>query len=168
MAYQNHFRLADDMITHLNTVMGGIVDPFISSRYVGFVAVAAVTVYELAIKEIFIEFGEKKHKCLGSFTQSYFDRINGRIKIKNIKEDYISRFGDKYVKRFKKKLDVKEKTSLQNHRISIVNSYTNVIIWRHSFAHEGKIPTTVTYNEIVKSYESGKEVLDCLSDTMQR
>ena len=69
MAYTDHFQLADDVISHLNTVIGGISDPFIASRYVGFVAVASVTVYELAIKEIFIDFGERKHKVLGEFTR---------------------------------------------------------------------------------------------------
>ena len=53
MPYTDHFRLADDLIAHLDTVMGGISDPFISSRYVGFVSIVAVTVYELAIKCVF-------------------------------------------------------------------------------------------------------------------
>ncbi len=48
MAYHDHFKLADDMISHLDSVIGGITDSFVTSRYVGFVAVAAVTVYELA------------------------------------------------------------------------------------------------------------------------
>lgn len=52
MAYDSHFILADDMINHLNSIVGGTTDPFMSSRYVGFVSVSAVTVYELALKEI--------------------------------------------------------------------------------------------------------------------
>ncbi len=79
MAYANHFRHADDVIAHLNTVVPTITDPLLVAKYSGFAAVAAVTVYELAIKEIFCEFGRRKHKILGNFTESYFDRINGRI-----------------------------------------------------------------------------------------
>ncbi len=59
MSYDDHFKLADDMIDHLNTVIDSISDPFIKSRYTGFVAVASVTVYELAIKEIFFECARK-------------------------------------------------------------------------------------------------------------
>jgi len=92
MAYQNHFRLADEYIVHLDAVMNSIPDPFIKSRYVGFVAVSAVTAYELAIKEIFIAFAEKKHKALESFSRAFFYRINGRIKRDELRKEYIKKF----------------------------------------------------------------------------
>jgi hypothetical protein len=168
MAYTDHFRLADDVITHLDTVIGGITDPFLASQYVGFVAVASVTVYELAIKEIFISFGQKKHKVLGDFTRTYFDRINGRIKTKTITEEYVNCFGNKYVQRFKKKLSETENNGLRNLGISILSSYANVITWRNQYAHEGQIPSTATYSEMKKSYNAGKEVIRCLAETMRR
>lgn len=168
MAYTDNFKLADDVITHLDTVIGGISDPFLSSRYVGFVAIASVTVYELAIKEIFIDFGQRKHKLLGEFTRRNFDRINGRIKTSVIKDEYIICFGDKYVQKFKKKLDEAEKISLRKLGVSILTSYGNVITWRNQFAHEGQVPSTVTYDEIKTSYQAGKEVIKCLAETMKR
>ncbi|MGD0610320.1 MAG: HEPN domain-containing protein [Anaerolineales bacterium] len=168
MAYTDHYQLADDVIAHLNVIVGGIQDPFLISRYIGFVAIASVTVYELAIKDIFIEFGEKKHKVLGEFTRKTFDRINGRIKTNTIRDEYISYFGDKYVKRFTKKLDETEKKELRNSGTSTLTSYGNVITWRNQFAHEGQIPSTVTFNEIITSYQVGKEVIRCLAETMQR
>lgn len=167
MPYSSHFKLADDMIFHLDSIINGVADSFIASRYVGFVAVAAVTVYELAIKDIFREFGLKKHKVLGNFTEVYFDRINGRIKIKTIRDDYIKKFGEKYVKRFEKKIEATEKYFLKNNRVSIKSSYLNIIEWRNSFAHEGLVPSFVTYNEVTKSYEFGKEVVRCLAETMR-
>lgn len=168
MTYTDNFKLTDDVIRHLDTVIGGISDPFLSSRYVGFVAVASVTVYELAIKEIFIDFGQRKHKILGEFTRRNFDRINGRIKTSIIKDEYVICFGDKYVQRFKQKLDEAEKNGLRRQGISILTCYGNVITWRNQFAHEGQVPSTVTYDEIKKSYEAGKEVIRCLAETMQR
>jgi len=168
MAYAAHFRLADDMILHLNSVIHNIADPFIASRYVGFVAVAAVTVYELAIKDIFCEFGAKKHKVLGNFTEVYFERINGRIKTNIIRDDYIRKFGDKYVKRFKSKIERMEKKNLRARGISILNSYNNVIEWRNQFAHEGLVPSFVTYTDVIQSYELGKDVIKCLAETMHR
>jgi len=168
MAYTDHFKLADDMIAHLNGVMTGISDPFIASRYIGFVAVASVTVYELAIKEIFIDFGEKKHSVLGEFTRKHFERINGRIKTDVIRTEYIACFGNKYVQRFKKRLDAAEKNSLRQQGVSLLSCYSNVITWRNQFAHEGNIPSTVTYPEITKAYETGKEVIKCLAETMKR
>ena len=77
-------------------------------------------------------------------------------------------FGEKYVKRFVAKLEAAEKLSLRNARLSILTSYGNIITWRHQFAHEGQIPSTVTYAEIVQSYNAGKEVIKCLAESMQR
>jgi len=168
MAYQDHFRLADEYILHLDAVMNSIPDPFIKSRYVGFVAVSAVTAYELAIKEIFIAFAEKKHKALGSFSRAFFYRINGRIKRDELRKEYIKKFGDKYLEAFDKKLNIKEMEILQSQRVSIKEAYANIINWRNDFAHEGIIPTTPTYEEVKTSYELGKNVINCLAASMVR
>lgn len=109
MGYTNHFQLADDYIEHLDVMMSSISEPFIKSRYVGFLAVSAVTVFELAIKTIFAEFAAKKHRVLETFTNAYFERINGRIKTSIIKEEYISKYGEKYVKQFDQHLKKKRR-----------------------------------------------------------
>ena len=168
MAYRNHFKLADDMISHLNSVTGGITDFFVTSRYVGFVAVAGVTVYELAIKEIFSEFAQKKHKVFGNFVDKHFDRINGRIKLEVIRENYLPRFGDKYLQRFERKIKKADERSIRAREGSIKAAYGNIITWRNEFAHEGKIPSTPTYADVTKAYYTGKAVIDCLAETMRR
>lgn len=168
MTYLDHFQLADDYIVHLDTVMDSIADPFIKSRYTGFLAVSAVTVYELAIKTIFVEFAEKKHKVLGNFTNAYFERINGRIRTRDLKDKYIVKFGDKYLKKFNIKLEKKERDVLRREGSSVKASYGNIITWRNEFAHEGKIPSTPTYEEVRKSYMTGKHVIECLAESMNR
>ena len=168
MSYQNHFVIADNMITHLSSIINARTDPFISSRYIGFVSVSAVTVYELALKEIFIDFAQKKHNVFGTYAKTHFDRINGRIKYQSIKDDYIKKFGNKYLKRYKKKMSLIEKDYLLNHHKSIITSYNNLITWRNDFAHEGNVPNTVTFNEVVESYRLGKELIKCVADTMVR
>lgn len=167
MVYRRHFQLADDLIAHLTPIVGTTNDPFIVTRYVGFVAVSAVTVYELAIKDVFIEFATAKHKILGNFTEAFFHRINGRIKLKNLREDYILKFGDKYLERFNRNLVQAEKQILQNAKKNILSSYANLITCRHDFAHEGKISANMTFPEITDSYEVGKEVIHCLARSMR-
>jgi hypothetical protein len=168
MSYLDHFQLADDYITHLDTVMDSITDPFIKSRYTGFLAVTAVTVYELAIKNIFIDFAEKKHKVLKNFTTTFFHRINGRIKAPIVKDEYVSKYGEKYVKKFSAKLKEKEREILRAEGASVLTSYGNIIKWRNQFAHEGIIPNTPTYEEVKKSYKVGKYVIHCLNEAMKR
>lgn len=168
MAYSDHFQHADDVINHLNTIVPAITDPLLKAKYMGFVSVAAVTVYEMGVKDIFIDFARKKHKVLGNFTESYFNRINGKIRLKVIKDDYIPRFGSKYKIRFQKRLDETATTYFHTNRRDIKNSYSNLIIWRNDFAHEGKINTTATYEEAVQAYQDGKEIIHCLARCMNR
>ncbi len=168
MPYTDHFKLADDLINHLDTVVAGIADPFIASRYTGFVSVAAVTVFELAIKDIFCSFGDAKHRVLGSFTRSYFDRINGRIRYDLIHKDYVRRFGDKYAVRFRKNMTRKENAYLKVNRKSILTAYNNLLEWRNAFAHEGLVPTYATYPDVVEAYRTGKELIHCLALSMRR
>jgi hypothetical protein len=167
MPYTDHFTLADDYISHLDAVIGGITDPFIKSRYTGFLSVSAVTVYELALKTIFLEFAQGKHKLLGNFTNVYFARINGRIRLAVIREDYIPKFGDKYLKRFNKKLETRERQILRAERASVKSAYANIITWRNGFAHEGIVPTTATYDEVKRAYNLGKHVIHCLAESMR-
>lgn len=168
MTYADHFHHADDVIAHLNTVVPTIIDPLLVAKYSGFAAVVAVTVYELAIKDIFCEFGRRKHKILGNFTESYFGRINGRISLRSIREDYCQRFGDAYVEKFKKRLDAATKQHLLAHRRDACSAYSNLVIWRNDFAHEGRAPTTATYAEVVQAYEDGKLIIHTLAASMVR
>ena len=64
MPLTKYYSLADPMIDHLDTVMLTAKDPFISSRYIGLVSIAAVTVYELCIKDIFGTLAILSIKCL--------------------------------------------------------------------------------------------------------
>lgn len=168
MAYTDHFLHADDVVAHLNTIVPAITDPLLTAKYVGFVSIAAVTVFELALKEIFIEFAKKKHKLLGNFTEAYFDRINGRIKLQIITDDYICKFGNKYQKRFRQIVEKRSKEYLIQHRRDIKSSYGNIITWRNDFAHEGRINSTTTYDEVIQAYEDGKEIIHCLAASMTR
>jgi len=168
MTYQTNFKHADDVIAHLNTVIPSITDPLLQAKYTGFAAVVAVTVYEVAIKDILIKFAQKKHKILGNFTEIYFERINGKIKTKVIQEEYLPKFGTKYVNKFKKKIDEAAQVYLATHRRDIRSAYANLILWRNDFAHEGKFSTNATYAEVVQSYEDGKEIIRCLYEAMVR
>lgn len=168
MSYTRHFTVADEFIGHADSVISGIEDDFIKSRYIGFVSVAAVTAYELAFKEIIFGFCDKKHKILGSFSRDAYARLNGQIKLDQVKGTHVKRFGQIYSNRFKKKIEEAELAELRNSGRSIKSSYDNVIVWRHKFAHTGDIPQGPTYDEAKQSYYAGKAVLECLAATMTR
>ena len=95
-------------------------------------------------------------------TKAHYDRLKGRIKIGLITDEYLPRFGPKYVLRFKKDLNITTANFLSRNRRDIKNSYSNIITWRNEFAHQGGINRNVTFNEVVTAYEDGEEVLHCL------
>ena len=74
--------------------------------------------------------------------------MNGRIKLGDLRGEHIPRFGEKYVNRFNKILEIKENDSLKAGKGSIESSYGNVIIWRHQFVHKGDISATTNYLEV--------------------
>ena len=158
----------EEYLAHLDPMMAGIADPFVQGRYIGFIATSAVTAYELAIKDIFYAFADKKHSVLGSVTRTRFSRLNGRIKIDDLKQEYVKSFGDKYLNSFKKNLEISENSYVRTHGNSPKAAYSNIITWRHTFVHEGQPPSTTNYEEMKRNYIAGKEIIHCLFRTMVR
>ena len=168
MSYQDRFIAASDYIQHTNAIVATINDPLIKRQYIGFVVTAAVTSFELAIKDIFTEFATKKHKVFGAFVEDVYDQINGRIMLRELREKHIARFGDKYLRQFDKELERNERANLAARARSIKSSYGNIITWRHTFIHQGTIANNATYSEAVNAFEDGKEVIHILFQVMKR
>lgn len=167
MPYTDKFVPTDNLITQLSPIIAGVADPLVRASYAGFLSVSAITVYELAIKDIFIDFADKKHGVFGTVIENHFSRINGQIKISELRGKHISLFGGKYLKRFDKEFKRKENASLAGTpSISLTAQYSNLIICRHQFVHGGA--PTLTANEVMDAYNYGKEVIHCLNFAMRR
>jgi hypothetical protein len=163
-----NFSHADAIVSNLNSLVSPALNPLIAAQYAGFVTVAAVCVYEMAVKEIFMNFADLKHPILGSMTRETFERINGRVIYKTIKDEYVPKFGSKYSTKFAAQISRNSKNFLRLNGRDIISAYNNIITWRNEFVHAGQIPATATYAEVVRSYEDGKEVIKCLNEAMHR
>jgi len=168
MPYASQFAHADAVMADLARFVPTLTDPQLRLKYIGFATVAAVTVYELAIKDIFIEFAGKKHQVFEEFVKSSFSRINGRIKPSHIKDDYIPQFGAKYVVKYRESLRKQHTTYMRQYRRDFLNSYNNLVTWRHNFVHVGQLPTTVTFQEVLQAYDDGKHLIHCIASAMKR
>lgn len=165
MSYTDHFHLVDDVSTHFDGVLVGI-DPLLKSRYTGFYAVTSAAVLELALKEIVIDFALANNRLFGDYVASKYERINGRISLEDCQKEHLKPFGDRFRKAFKARLLGVERYYLAKNGISIKASYENLLTCRHTFAHEGKVPATATYEEVKQGFEAGKVVMLCLSRTL--
>lgn len=165
MPYTDRFIATDNLITHLNTFVSSIIDQSLQANYSGFLSVSGVTVYELAIKDIFNEFALKKNKVFGNFTYTHFSKINGRIQLDDLKGNYIKLFGEKYIKRFNRNLKTKGNTIFTTTGKNIITDYANLITCRNKFVHGGS--PTLTINEVISCYTNGKEIIHCLNQSMR-
>lgn len=166
MSYTDHFSLVDDVSAHFDaTVL--IVDPLIRSRYAGFYAVASAAVLELALKDIIISFARNEHPLFGDYLDYRYDQINGRIKLTHIKEDHLKPFGTSYKLKFDNLLKRVERYNLRSRRFSIMSSYSNLLVCRHTFAHEGIVPAATSYEDVKLGFEAGKMVMGCLSKSLK-
>lgn len=165
--YKTRFAHADDVVHSLNDIVGVVEkDPLIMQKYAGFVSVVGVTVYELALKDIFIDFAKRKHPAFGDFVEQYFEKINGRIGLDQIKGTYLNFFGADYRSRFVDHIEKKARDYHQGSGQDIETAYKNSILWRHTFVHAGN--ATATYGEVVSAYEAGKEIIHCLAEAMKK
>lgn len=163
MAYTDKYLPADNLIAHIVSIKDSM-DEQTKSYYAGFISVNAVTVYELAIKEILIEFAKRKHLVFGGFIASYLARINGKIKISDI-NDLVGKFGEKYKSDLQTKIQLAEVDIMNTERLSILNSYKNLIECRHKYVHAGF--TTLTLDECITNYNTGKRVIAIIFEAMK-
>lgn len=162
MSYTDHFRLVDDVSAHFDGAVAAV-DPALKSRYTGFYAVTSAAVLELALKEIIIGFAQANNSLFGGYVASRYERINGRISLDDFHREHLKPFGEKYRIGFKNRLACIEQYFLLRKGISVKASYLNLLTCRHTFAHEGTVPTTATYEEMKQGFEAGKIVMSCLS-----
>ena len=166
MPYTERFISSDNLITNLSQNIATITNAAILASYAGFLSVSSVTVYELAIKDIFSDFATRKHLVFGHFVEKYLSRINGRIQINDLKSNQVRAFGSKYLQKFEASINRKEANFLSSHGKSMKSSYGNLITCRHEFVHQGS--PTLTVAEVIDNYNLGKEVIHSLFDSMRR
>jgi len=166
MAYQDRFTATDNLIAHLTPIVTVIPDAATKSNYAGFLSVSAVTVFELAIKDIFIEFANQKHLVFGGFIEKHFANLNGRIKLDDLKGQHIKSFGTKYLDKFEIKLRAREEAIFLATRKNLRSDYSNIILCRHKYVHAGY--PTLTFEEVLSNYQTGKDVIYSLDEAMRR
>lgn len=165
MAYRGHFQLVDDVSGHFDSMVNAA-DPFLQSRYVGFYAVASAAVLELALKQVISDFAKQKHPLFGDYIASRYERINGRISVEDVIKEHLRPFGTGYQTGFKNRLKAVDRYGIAKHGFSVKSSYESLLTCRHKFAHEGDVPSTVSYLDIKNGFLAGKAVMGCIARTL--
>ena len=162
------FQNSDRILAQLDQVVANEQDPYIKSQYTGFVAVCAVTAFETNVRNKLVEFCTKKHKVFGHYSESMFDKMNAKVKLQHLRDEYLSRFGTRYLNRFQRKLNAADDASIQRLEGSVKSAYSNLLVWRHAFVHDGELPQNATYEEARAAYELSKQVIDVFFESLTR
>lgn len=164
--YKNHLDWVDELTSQVDSHAPPPGTPADSFRadLAGLLSTAYVAAFECCIKAIFIEFAAKKHKILGSVAGFHFEKINSAIHVDTIAGKYAYQFGTAYEKAFRQRLKQEEQAILASHKVSMTEAYTNLVKWRHAFAHEGK--KLATLEEVKKALPLAKKVIHILDDAM--
>lgn len=148
----------DDLFQEFNSIVFGFSSD-LQSKITGFMSVSAVTSYELAIKDILIDFASSRHAEFGNFIRKHLSRINGNIQIQQIK-DLIKSFDDNYSTKFENCLCDTESRLDVSQRYRMREDYKNLLTCRHKFVHGGHI--TLSFQECEASFNIGKNIINSL------
>lgn len=154
-------RQVRDFISHLDGVAPRPAADLLHARYAGFAAVSAVSNFEQSTKEAFREFAGNRDPDFEYFVQSVFDSFNAQLKLQQLKEKHLARFGATRVQRFDELLDRCERRALKWARVSLKSAYGNLIVWRHACAHSGYLDSA-TLPEVAKAARAGEVVIGAL------
>jgi hypothetical protein len=122
----------------------------------GLLVVSMAASYESCVKETLVTFASSHHAVFGNFTSNNYQRLNSRIAIHDLHR-YAGTFDDGVRNRFKILLDQRKRKIDARIGRNIESSYSQILSWRHDFAHAGIRNTTI--EEAVSTHRLAKRVL---------
>ncbi|MDO9474886.1 MAG: hypothetical protein Q7J28_17720 [Caulobacter sp.] len=130
----------------------------------GLLAIAYVAAFENCVKAIFVAFGTATHPVLGTVTEHHFEKLASKVHYDSIGNKYALQFGQAYKAAYENCLKAQEAAILAASQVSMKNTYANILTWRHKYAHEGVMLTTL--EEITAAYPTAKRVIEALDNAM--
>jgi hypothetical protein len=128
----------------------------------GLLVVAIAATYETCVKEILTNHASNHHVNFGQFAQNHFSKLNSRIDISDLHR-YATTFDVRMNNLFKQKLNTRKQKINMLIGKDMTTSYTQLLNWRHEFAHAGTRNTTV--EEAIKTHRLAKWVIYIFADT---
>lgn len=164
--YAPHLKRAEDLTANVLSFAppaGPQWDAF-RADLAGLLAIAYVAAFENCVKAIFIAFGTTTNPILGAVTEHHFQKLASKIHWDFLGDGYAAQFGQVYKTEYLKFLSAREAAVLAANQVSMKETYANILTWRHKFAHEGVMLTTL--EEVTAAYPVAKGVIEALDSAM--
>ncbi len=134
------------------------------SDLAGLLVVMTCATYETCIKNILYSYAGRHSPFFKIYAENKYEKINSKIEIDDLKA-YAKTFHPDLGNEFKENLNRKSKKYLLSANVDIKQSYSQLLRWRHAFAHTGARVTTV--EEVLKHHAYAKRVLFIFSDSLR-
>lgn len=122
----------------------------------GLLVVSMAASYENCVRETLVTFASAHHAAFGNFTAKNFERLNSRIAVSDLHK-YAATFDNEVRDRFKALLAERKRKIDVRMGKNIEASYSQILSWRHDFAHAGVRNTTI--EEALSTHRLAKRVL---------
>lgn len=122
----------------------------------GLLVVSIAASYETCVKETLVNFANRHHEAFGNFAANNYKKMNSRIGLGDL-HLYTVTFSDDVRDRFKGLLGARKKAIEGRIGKNIESSYSQILEWRHAFAHAGTRSTTI--EEAIATHRLSKRVL---------
>ncbi len=127
----------------------------------GLLVVLMAASYESCVKETLIGYATRHHNQFGNFARNQFRKLNSRISMSDL-YSYTSNFDNSVNEKFKQIINDLKNRLLNRVGRDITTAYSQILSWRHDFAHAGVRNTTV--EEALMNHRLAKRVLYSFDD----
>ncbi len=131
------------------------------SDLAGLVTVTSCATYENCVKMVIHEYSGRQSELFEVYTKTKYNKINSKITVGDLKS-YAKTFHPELGRRFSERLSKVRDYYLRRTSEDICMAYSQMLQWRHTFAHSGDRVTTV--EEVIHHHKLGKRVLLSFSD----
>jgi hypothetical protein len=148
----------DALVTEIDQAVppGAAANSDFRSDMAGLLTVLICACYENCVKEIISLHTARRHADFSGYASRRYAKINSKIDIQDLLQ-LSAFFGDSIKRNFKNDLDNRRDRIERFAKVNIKESYTQILRWRHDFAHTGNRNTTI--EEVLKLHVAGKRVI---------
>lgn len=154
----SHFQRIDDLAAEMSKFAPpGTVDAdAFRADLAGLLVVTMAATYESCVKDILFNFASRNHKNFGQYVLIRYEKLNSKVAVGDL-HNYAKMFSPSAADKFKK--DIKKRRDYIYKRTGrdITDAYTQILQWRHAFAHSWTRNTTL--EEAVDTHRLAKRVI---------
>lgn len=129
----------------------------------GLLVVSMASSYENSVKEILVGYAACRHVDFEYFASQSFSKLNSRISYDDLSR-YAKHFGAHVHASFDTAFKQRRDRIYNRTKMDIKSCYSQILSWRHDYAHSGIRNTTV--EEAIVFHRYAKRVLYCFDEAL--